>query len=239
MKKFLPVIALAAVLFLQGCKWDDPSYHKFAAFAIGEIRGEKSGSIYLMQDDSTTVLLKGLIAKSDSIFGSRFYADGMMYAKGYGENGYDMTLEVIYYIGVTEKELIFVENQNEIEEISTAGFEFKSNALSSIFQTGKYLNIPLAIYVDDLKKHSIDYALNEETIDFSKKEVTVYLCHNSGDDSNNNKVTPYGILSSLDLTSIFEHYENGEEIVIKLNYKDLGKTQQTLSLTVICKKLDR
>ncbi|MDR0829306.1 MAG: hypothetical protein LBN95_04230 [Prevotellaceae bacterium] len=231
MKKFIPIIVFTTILF-QSCNWDNPAYHTFQGYTIGTLKGSTS-RVYSLQDDSTTVLLVGLVAKSDSAFGERYYAEGTMYEQGYGENGYDMTLEVINYCAVLVKNLIAAEKQDSIEKVSTDGFDFENNYnRSRIFRTGKYLNIPISIYADNVDKHTIDYYIDASTEKFEKSEVKIYLTHNANNDTKNNRAY-YFMYSSLDLTQIFEHYESGKEITLTFIYKDLYNQQQTISLKVI------
>jgi hypothetical protein len=151
-----------------------------------------------------------------------------MYQPGYGVSGYDMTLEVSRFCVAVEKELIFAQNSTEIEQISTSGVVDNYNQ-SKICQTLKYLNVPITLYADNIDKHAVEYAVDKTTETFGSKEVKVYLCHNSNDDTTKNSKS-YFMFSSLDLTPIFEHYQKDDIITIKLIYKDLQKTEQTLSI---------
>jgi hypothetical protein len=229
MKKFLPIIAFMAIL-LSGCSkfLSNPEYHKFQGFTIGTLQGTAGGTVYIVQDNNTTVLLKGVTSKSDTVFGTRYFAEGMMYQQGYGTSGYDETLEAVTFCSVDIKELIFADNKAEIERISNKGFDFDNYNLQRICQTLNYINIPLTIYADNIDKHAIEYAI-ESSEKFGSKEIKIYLCHNSNGDTQNN-ATGYTIFTSLDMSPVFEHYEADDKLIITVIYKDLYSDNKNFSM---------
>jgi hypothetical protein len=226
----LSILIIFTTILFQSCNWDNPKYHTFFGYAIGTVKGT-TNAVYLLQDDGTTVLLNVMVAKNDSVFDKRYYVEGTVYEQGYGEKGYDVTVEPLNnaYYEVAVKELIFAENVDSISKVSTDGFDFNNNNRSRISQTEKYLNIPLTIYADNADKHTIDYHIDASSEIFDKSDVKVYLTHNANGDTKNNVQAAFRF-TSLDLTPIFEHYENGKEFTLTLIYTDLYNQQQTLSL---------